>query len=89
MKTFFKVLAVLLGGAMLLGGGICVATDMMIIVTSGIRNFQGISFLLGMMAISAVVAWVGWVLIKSARTDEPAQTIPNAPPAAAENSDEK
>lgn len=54
-----KIFLILVGGAMLFGGGICVATNA-ILAISGLFS-QGVLVLMG---ISALVAWGGWGLIR-------------------------
>lgn len=50
---------------MLLGGGICVATNIMFAAPT---LFQPDTYIyLTLMSISALAAWFGWVIIKFAR----------------------
>ena len=58
-----KVILLLLGSTMLFGGGICVATN---IFFAGTGAFDSVILLL--LAISVLVAWIGWWLLKRARS---------------------
>ena len=89
MKTVVKIVTVLLGLTMLLGGGICVATDTMIIVMNGTRNFQGILFMLPILAVAAAITWGGWALLKSVKTDVSSQSIDQASGTTDEYPDDK
>jgi len=87
MKEVVKIITVLLGLTMLLGGGICVATDTVWIFNLGGRNFQGILFMLGMLAVSAAVTWTGWVLLKSVKEAKLEKSISKAAPPKTEDID--
>ena len=58
LKGALKILLVMVGGAMLFGGGICVAADTVFLVTSG--NL----FIFIWLGVAALVALVGWGCIK-------------------------
>jgi hypothetical protein len=66
LKLAAKIILILIGGVMLFGGGICVATNIMFAAP---RLFHADIFTyLILMGISALVAWLGYKLIVSARS---------------------
>lgn len=62
LKMFLKIMLIFIGGAMLLGGGICVVTNIAFMVPNLPHGEVQLFLVLG--GISAAVAAVGWVLIK-------------------------
>jgi len=60
-KTVIKIIALLVGILMLFGGGLCVATDVVMMVAAGGREFM---LWLGLLGIACLVAVVGWALVK-------------------------
>lgn len=80
MKLLFKILLVGLGGLMLLGGGVCAATNVLTLVTGGLHSeFASLSLLL--LGVCAITAGVGFFLVKvgTAGEDRPApdQHVPD------------
>ncbi|MBA4382798.1 MAG: hypothetical protein C0406_09560 [Sideroxydans sp.] len=61
-----KILLLLIGGGMLLGGGFCVVTNVIFLGPSMFERAMLLYMVL--MGISALVAWLGWKLIRWARS---------------------
>ncbi len=73
MKLLFKIFLVGIGGLMLLGGGVCAATNVLSLVTGGLHSeFASLSLVL--LAICVGAAGVGLFLVKvgTAGEDRPA-----------------
>lgn len=60
LKMIAKGILLFIGSVMLLGGGICVVTDTFFLLTSGQI------FILIWLGVAALVALVGWGIVKGA-----------------------
>ena len=60
LKRAMKIVLLLTGSVMLLGGGFCVATNLFFAIPSMFQ--QAIMLYLVLMSISALIAWLGWKL---------------------------
>lgn len=85
LKFALKVILILIGGAMLLGGGICVATNAAFIIPSLFH--KEVTLYLMLMAVSAAVAAAGWGLLKLSGVMKPPRPVQNAEPAKMNDSD--
>lgn len=67
MKTVFKVILIGLGGVMLLGGGICTATNTILLfgTIGGRSGAEGAILFIVLGGISAAVAALGIFLIRT------------------------
>ena len=66
-KTLTKILLMFFGATMLLGGGVCVATNVVFTVSSLFPPDPVIGLSLLLMGVSGVFAWTGWTLLKYSR----------------------
>lgn len=73
LKIALKVILILIGGAMLLGGGICVATNAAFIIPSLFHT--EVTLYLMLMAISGAVAAAGWGLLKLSGVMKPPRPV--------------
>jgi hypothetical protein len=62
IRMAMKILLLLTGIMMLLGGGMCAVSNAYVSIASGLGGYGGIALML--MAISCLTAWLGWVAIK-------------------------
>ncbi len=64
LNTVVRIILIFVGSVLLLGGGICVATNSMFIVSSGFRG--DVLVFLVLMAISAAVGAAGFGILVAA-----------------------
>lgn len=68
-KMAMKIFLLLTGSVMLLGGGICVATNVFFAIPNLFR--QDVWLYLMLMGISGLIAWAGWGVIKLSGITQP------------------
>lgn len=68
LKIALKISLLIIGSIMLLGGCICVTSNIIFALPNLFQ--QTIILFLILMGISALVAWLGWKIIRFARRDD-------------------
>lgn len=65
ITSLLKLAALLLGGALMLGGGTCAVADVAILLQSPARSgLGGAAVIFMFLAISVVVALIGWLIVR-------------------------